>query len=172
MANGKAAGRKKEIRDGIESALTRMDETLAENERLISERDDALRAHDNMKAERDGAIAEADTLRQSLRDAQTQLSVAAGEKATIERLLMFEREERAFYHAYAIDVTGGLNAIMEQCGRLLERAKHTAEEAEQRTHADPVSEFSKRNSGGGLPMIETPRFLEKPRLPATGDEHE
>ena len=170
MANGKGVARKKEIRDGIESALTRMDEALAENERLTAERDEALAAHDSMKAERDAALDDVAAIKMRLAEQETQIAVLKGEKAAIERLLVLEREERAFYHAYAIDVTGGLNAIMEQCDRLLQRAKNTAEEAEARQHGAPVNEFAKVGSGGGLPMVETPRFLERPRPDDKGDQ--
>ena len=178
MANGNTkAGRKKEIREGIESVLGRMDEALAENERLTLERDDAFRAHDQMKQERDAAVQEASDLKRRLSEAATQIATLGAEKSVIERMLKSEREERAFYHVYAIDAVSDLNGIVKrsnelaaECARIMDRARKSGQAAEEKVAIEPISEYAKGGVLAALPSLTTPKFLNKPADAPEGEQ--
>ena len=178
MANGTKATRKKEIREGVENVLTRMDEALVENERLTHERDEALAACDRMRQERDEAFKDVAAVKLKVTELEMRIAVLSAEKDAAERYLKREGEERAFYHTYSIDVCHNLNTVADLnaqmqrvIGDLLARASAAGQQAERLVHQEPVNEFAKRAAEGSpLPMVEAPRFLAKPPSDNEGEQ--
>jgi predicted RNase H-like nuclease (RuvC/YqgF family) len=147
------------LEEQIEQSMRGIAEMRIENKRLKRLVTDYERDHDYHKAE-------LENLERGLDDAHVELierdKVIAQLRATcevLERTLKREAEERAFYHAFSIEILAQLNVVGEIVAKSIAKSKLLAEDAEERAgHLD----FAPGGTGGSklnLPKVNLPTFM-------------